>query len=104
MKMNEKTYRKVKPPEQTPATSVNWVRVESFKIERRRAANNRWYRWCSDIDLDVMNTRFLSMSDLLSKDAKEWDALRLVNIDTGEVLLTGLFGKAVGGVLPNEIK
>ena len=86
----------------------DWITVTgTFRIERRKTGTERWSRWSEDGDISVMNTRFFTMCDLLSRDSKEFDAVRLVNIDTGEVLSSAMFGTAVkemcAGILPPDV-
>ena len=86
----------------------NWVTVEgNFAIERRKTGTERWSVWCRDNDTQVMRTRFMTMCELLGRDASEFDAVRWVNTDTGEVLSSGIFGAAVKemckGILPPDV-
>lgn len=83
----------------------DWITIEGpLRIDRRKVSSGRWVSWCHDNDVQVMHQRFGYMADLLSRDASEFDALRLVQIEGENVLSSGLFGKAaeelVKGILP----
>jgi hypothetical protein len=94
---------------ETPKTpNPDWETVQgNFMIERRKTGTERWDVWCMDNDIAVMNTRFWTMSEILGRDASKFDALRLVNTDTGKVLSSGMFGAAVkemcAGILPPDV-
>ena len=78
----------------------DWVTVEgNFAIEWRRTGTERWVVWCRDNDIQVMHTRFLTICELLGRDASEHDAVRLVNTDTKQSLSSALFGTAAKEII-----
>lgn len=61
-----------------------------YNVELRR--NGKWHRWDTDNDLEVQRTRFDYMLDMLQRPrgtVVDYDAVRLVNLATKEILSEG---------------
>lgn len=108
MKFKRSEYQGEAPKDLAPSTpNPDWVTIEGpLSIDRRRTGTNKWVVWSSDNDVQVMDTRFWTMVELLNKDSSQYDAVRLFKSKTGEVLSSALCGDAakelVAGILPPE--